>query len=149
MDQSQPQAVEAETVPGSLGGDAQKESNFRTSTQQEVNCSTHQFSIGGSFGGSPLLGPPSHLGPKRPTSGKHSEEHRNSQDDSLDWFDSVATHPTEPKNTTPVSPSPKTSRGAMALKICNNRSQGKEDREAGQRRKLETEPLPAAGETPA
>lgn len=149
MDQSQPQAVEAETVPGSLGGDARKESNFRTSTQQEVNCSTHQFSIGGSFGGSPLLGPPSHLGPKRPTSGKHSEEHRNSQDDSLDWFDSVATHPTEPKNTTPVSPSPKTSRGAMALKICNNRSQGKEDREAGQRRKLETEPLPAAGETEA
>ncbi|KAI4539439.1 hypothetical protein MG293_010831 [Ovis ammon polii] len=147
--QSQPQAVEAETIPGSLGGDARKESNFRTSTQQEVSCSTHQFSVGGSFGGSPLLGPPSHLGPKRPTSGEHSEEHRNSQDDSLDWFDSLATHLTEPKNTAPVSPSPKTSRGAMALKICNNRSQGKEDREAGQRSRVETEPLPAAGETEA
>lgn len=147
MDQSQPQAMEAETIPGSLGGDARKESNFRTSTQQEVNCSAHRFSIGGSFGGSPLLGPSSHLGPKGPASGKHSGEHRNSQDGSLDWFDSVATHPIEPKNTAPVSPSPKTSRGAMALKICNNRSQGKEDREAGQRSKLETEPLPAAGET--
>ncbi|XP_055288756.1 DNA helicase MCM9 isoform X3 [Moschus berezovskii] len=149
VDQSQPQAVEAETTPGSLGGDVQKESNFRTSTQQEVNCSAHQFSLGGSFGGSPLLHPPFHLGPKRPTSGKHSEEHRNSQDNSLDWFDSMATHPIEPKNTAPVSPSPRTSRGAMALKICNNRSQGKEDREAGQRSKLETEPLPAAGKTEA
>lgn len=146
MDQSQPQAVETEMTPGSLGGDTQKESNFRTSTQQEVNCSAHQFSVGGNLGGSPLLGPPSHLGSKRPTSRKHSEEHRNSQDDSLDWFDSVATHPIEPKSTAPVSPSPKTSRG---LKICNNRSQGKEEREADQRSKLETEPPPAAGETEA
>ncbi|XP_043746456.1 DNA helicase MCM9 isoform X2 [Cervus elaphus] len=146
VDQSQPQAVETEMTPGSLGGDTQKESNFRTSTQQEVNCSAHQFSVGGNLGGSPLLGPPSHLGSKRPTSRKHSEEHRNSQDDSLDWFDSVATHPIEPKSTAPVSPSPKTSRG---LKICNNRSQGKEEREADQRSKLETEPPPAAGETEA
>ncbi|KAM9676134.1 DNA helicase MCM9 isoform 1-T2 [Dama dama] len=146
VDQSQPQAVETEMTPGSLGGDTQKEANFRTSTQQEVNCSAHQFSVGGNLGGSPLLGPPSHLGPKRPTSRNHSEEHRNSQDDSLDWFDSVATHPIEPKNTAPMSPSPKTSKG---LKICNNRSQGKEEREAGQRSKLETEPPPAAGETEA
>ncbi|XP_070306002.1 DNA helicase MCM9 isoform X2 [Odocoileus virginianus] len=146
VDQSQPQAVEAEMTPGSLGGDTQKESNFRTSTQQEVNSSTHQFSVGGNLGGSPLLGPPSHLGPKRPTSRKHSEEHRNSQDDSLDWFDSVATHPIEPNSTAPVSPSPKTRRG---LKICNSRSQGKEEREAGQRSKLESKPPPAAGETEA
>ncbi|KAB0346488.1 hypothetical protein FD754_011345 [Muntiacus muntjak] len=146
VDQFQPQAVEAEMTPGSLGGDTQKESNFRTLTQQEGNCSALQFSIGGSLGGSPLLGPPSHLGPKRPTSRKHSEEDRNSQDDSLDWFDSVATHLIEPNSTALVSPSPKTSRG---LKICNNRSQGKEEREAGQRSKLETEPPPAAGETEA
>ena len=145
MDQSQPQAVEAEMTPGSLGGDTQKESNFRTSTPQEVNCSAHPFSVGGSLGGSPLLGPSSHLGPKRP-SRKHSEEHRNSQDGSLDWFDSVATHPIEPDSTAPVSPSPKTSRG---LNICNNRSQGEEEREAGQRGKLKTEPPPAAGETEA
>ncbi|XP_057594418.1 DNA helicase MCM9 isoform X2 [Hippopotamus amphibius kiboko] len=144
---SQPRAVEAETTPGSLRDDPGEESEFRTSTQQEMNCSTHPAPTGGSPGGSPLLDPPSHLGPNRRTRRKHSAEHRNSQDDSLDWFDSIAAHPIKPENTVPVSPSPKTSGGDMALKISNSKPRGKEKRKPGQRSKLETGPLAASGET--
>ncbi|XP_061062864.1 DNA helicase MCM9 isoform X2 [Eubalaena glacialis] len=147
--QHQPRAMEAETTSGSLRDDPGEESKLRPSAQQEVNCSTHLSSTGGRPGGSPLLNPPSHLGPDRLTSRRHSAEHRNSQDDSLDWFDSIATHPMEPKNTVPVSPSPKTSGGEMALKISHNKSQGKEKREPGQRSKLETGPLPTPAETEA
>nr|XP_058939851.1 DNA helicase MCM9 isoform X2 [Kogia breviceps] len=147
--QYQPQAMEAETTSGSLRDDPGEESKLRPSAQQEVNCSTHLSSTGGRPGGSPPLNPPSHLGPDRLTSRRHSAERKNSQDDSLDWFDSIATHPMEPKNTVPVSPSPKTSGGEMALKISNNKSQGKEKREPGQRSKLETGPLPTPEETGA
>uniref|UniRef100_A0A4X1TJZ1 DNA helicase MCM9 n=1 Tax=Sus scrofa TaxID=9823 RepID=A0A4X1TJZ1_PIG len=149
VSQSQPPAVEAETTPGPLRDDLRKESKFRMSTQQEVNCSKHMPSTRGCPRERPLLRPPSQLGPNRPASRKHSADHRNSQDDSLDWFDSIATHPIEPENTVPVSPRPKTSRGEMALKISHNTSQGKEKREPGQRSKLETGPLPAPGETEA
>lgn len=149
MSQSQPPAVEAETTPGPLRDDLRKESKFRMSTQQELNCSKHMPSTRGCPRERPLLRPPSQLGPNRPASRKHSADHRNSQDDSLDWFDSIATHPIEPENTVPVSPRPKTSRGEMALKISHNTSQGKEKREPGQRSKLETGPLSAPGETEA
>ncbi|XP_033723553.1 DNA helicase MCM9 isoform X3 [Tursiops truncatus] len=147
--QHRPRAMEAETTSGSLRDDPGEESKLSPSAQQEVNCSTHLSSTGGRPGGSPLPNPPSHLGPDRLTSRRHSAEHRNSQDDSLDRFDSIATHPMEPKNTVPVSPSPKTSGGEMALKISNNKSQGKEKREPGQRSKLETGPLPTPEETEA
>ncbi|XP_036727276.1 DNA helicase MCM9 isoform X3 [Balaenoptera musculus] len=147
--QHQPRAMEAETTSGSLRDDPGEESKLRPSAQQEVNCSTHLSSTGVRPGGSPLLNPPSHLGPDRLTSRRHSAEHRNSQDDSLDWFDSIATHPMEPKNTVPVSPSPKTSGGEMALKISHNKSQGKEKREPGQGSQLETGPLPTPAEAEA
>ncbi|XP_033274481.2 DNA helicase MCM9 isoform X2 [Orcinus orca] len=147
--QRRPRAMEAETTSGSLRDVPGEESKLSPSAQQEVNCSTHLSSTGGRPGGSPLLSPPSHLGPDRLTSRRHSAEHKNSQDDSLDQFDSIATHPMEPKNTVPVSPRPKTSRGEMALKISNNKSQGKEKREPGQRSKLETGPLPTPEETEA
>uniref|UniRef100_A0A8C3W402 DNA helicase MCM9 n=1 Tax=Catagonus wagneri TaxID=51154 RepID=A0A8C3W402_9CETA len=149
VSQSQPPAVEAEMTPGPLRVDLREESKFRMSAQQEINCSMHMPSTGGCPGGSPLLHPPSQLGPNRPANRKHSADHRNSQDDNLDWFDSIATHPVEPKNTVPVSPRPKTSGGGMALKITHNTSQAKEKREPGQRSKLETGPLPAPGETEA
>nr|XP_030709446.1 DNA helicase MCM9 isoform X4 [Globicephala melas] len=147
--QRRPRAMEAETTSGSLRDVPGEESKLSPSAQQEVNCSTHLSSTGGRPGGSPLLSPPSHLGPDRLTSRRHSAEHKNSQDDSLDQFDSIATHPMEPKNTVPVSPRPKTSGGEMALKISNNKSQGKEKREPGQRSKLETGPLPTPEETEA
>ncbi|XP_026943457.1 DNA helicase MCM9 isoform X4 [Sagmatias obliquidens] len=147
--QHRPRAMEAETTSGSLRDDPGEESKLSPSAQQEVNCSTHLSSTGGRPGGSPLPNPPSHLGPDRLTSRRHSAEHKNSQHDSLDRFDSIATHPMEPKNTVPVSPSPKTSGGEMALKISNNKSQGKEKREPGQRSKLETGPLPTPEETEA
>ncbi|XP_023506748.2 DNA helicase MCM9 isoform X1 [Equus caballus] len=147
--QSQPLAVEGETAPGSSGNDPGEEPEFRTSTQQEIHCGTHAPSAGGSPWGSPLLDPSSHLGPNRSASRKHSAEHKNSRDDSLDWFDSMATHQIEPQNTVPVSPRPKTTGGKMALKISNSKSQGKEKSEPGQGSKLETEQLPAPRETEA
>uniref|UniRef100_F7C738 DNA helicase MCM9 n=1 Tax=Equus caballus TaxID=9796 RepID=F7C738_HORSE len=147
--QSQPLAVEGETAPGSSGNDPGEEPEFRTSTQQEIHCGTHAPSAGGSPWGSPLLDPSSHLGPNRSASRKHSAEHKNSRDDSLDWFDSMATHQIEPQNTVPVSPRPKTTGGKMALKISNSKSQGKEKSETGQGSKLETEQLPAPRETEA
>ncbi|XP_024898146.1 DNA helicase MCM9 isoform X1 [Pteropus alecto] len=146
--QSQPQAVEAETTPGPSRNDPGEESQFRTSTQQEMNCSMRIPSPGGSPKGSSLLHPPPHLEPNRSTS-KHSGEHKDSRDDSLDWFDSMATHQVEPNNTVPVSPGPKTTGGKIALKTSNSRSQGKEKSELGQKSKLETGQLPTPGETEA
>lgn len=147
--QSQPKTAEAESTPESLRNDPGEESKFRTSTQQEVNCSIHTSSPGGSPRGSPLLHPPPHLGPNRSTSRKDSAQHRGSRDDSLDWFDSLTTHHIEPKNTVSVSPGPKTTGGKMALKNSNNKPQGKEESEPDQRSKLETGRLPAPGETEA
>lgn len=147
--QSQPQAVEAETTPGPSRNDLGEESQFRTSTQQEMNCSMRTPSPGGSPKGSSLLHPPPHLEPNRSTSRKHSGEHKDSRDDSLDWFDSMATHQVEPNNTVPVSPGPKTTGGKIALKTSNSRSQGKEKSELGQKSKLETGQLPTPGETEA
>ncbi|XP_045355366.1 DNA helicase MCM9 isoform X2 [Leopardus geoffroyi] len=146
--QSQPQAVEAETNPGSLKNDPGEECKSRIwSARQEVNCSTLTSSAGGSPEGSPLPSPLSPLGPNTSTNRKHLPEHKYSKDESLDWFDCIAAHQIESKNTVPVSP--KTTGGKMALKIFQNKSQGKERNEPGQRRKLETGQLLAPGEAEA
>nr|XP_019596517.1 PREDICTED: DNA helicase MCM9 isoform X3 [Rhinolophus sinicus] len=148
VNQSQPGTVGAETTAGFSRNDPVEESQFTTSTQQEMNCSMQTPAVGGSPKGSPLTNPPLHLGPNRSTSRKHSAEHER-RDDSLDWFDSMAIHQIEPKNTVPVSPGPKTTGAKMALKISNNKSQGKEKSEPGQKSKLESGQLPAPGETEA
>ncbi|XP_023110064.2 DNA helicase MCM9 isoform X1 [Felis catus] len=146
--QSQPQAVEAETNPGSLKNDPGEECKSRIwSARQEVNCSTLTSSAGGSPEGSPLPSSLSPLGPNTSTNRKHLPEHKYSKDESLDWFDCIAAHQIEPKNTVPVSP--KTTGGKMALKIFRNKSQGKERNEPGQRSKLETGQLLAPGEAEA
>ncbi|KAL4675915.1 hypothetical protein H8959_010060 [Pygathrix nigripes] len=147
--QSQPPILEVETTPGSLRNGPGEESNFRTSSQQEMNCSTHISSPGGSPEGSPVLHPPAYLEPNRSTSRKHSAEHKNSRDDSLDWFDFMATHQSEPKNTVLVSPHLNTSGETMASKISNSTSQGKEKSEPGQRSIVDVELLPSPGETGA
>ncbi|KAG8510930.1 DNA helicase MCM9 [Galemys pyrenaicus] len=146
--QSQPWPGEAESTPGFSRNDPGGEYNFRTSTQKEMNCSIHTSPTGSSPKGSPQLNPPSHLGPNT-SSRKHSAEHKNSRDDSLDWFDSMATHQMEPNNTVPVSPSPKTTGKKMTLKISSSKSQGKEKNEPGQRNQLEIRQIPAPGETEA
>ncbi|KAM5325570.1 DNA helicase MCM9 isoform 2-T2 [Glossophaga mutica] len=146
--QSQPRAVEAESAPGSSRNDPGEESRFRTSTQQEVNCSTRTSYTRGSPRGSPLLNPLPHLGPHTPTSRKYSAQPKEGRDDGLDWFDSMETHQIEPKNTVSVSPGLKTTGGKMALKN-SNKSQGKEKSEPVQRSKLETGQPPAPGETEA
>ncbi|XP_028364199.1 DNA helicase MCM9 isoform X1 [Phyllostomus discolor] len=146
--QSQPRAVEAESAPGSSRNGPGEESRFRTSTQQEVNCSTRTSCTEGSPRGSPLLDPLPHVGPNRPTSRKYSAQHKGGRDDGLDWFDSMETHQIEPQNTVPMSPGLKTTRGKMALKSFN-KSQGKEKSEPVQRSKLETGQPPAPGETEA
>ncbi|XP_035977143.2 DNA helicase MCM9 isoform X1 [Halichoerus grypus] len=146
--QSQPQAVEAETNTGSSKNDPGEAPKSRIwSAQQEVNCSMLTSSPGCSPEGSPLPDPLSHGGPNRPTNRKYSTEHKNSKDDSLDWFDSIATHQLEPQNTVPVFP--KTTGGKMALRNFKNKSQGKVKGEPGQRSKLETGQLPAPGQTEA
>ncbi|XP_032195576.1 DNA helicase MCM9 isoform X2 [Mustela erminea] len=146
--QSQPQAVEAETNPGSSKNDPGEAAKSRIwSAQQEVNWSLLTSSPGPSPKGSPLSDPLSHGGPSRPAKRKHSAEHKNSKDDSLDWFDSIATHQLEPQNTAPVSP--KTNGGKMALQTFKNKAQGKEKGVPGQRSKMETGQLPAPGETEA
>ncbi|XP_012594574.1 DNA helicase MCM9 [Microcebus murinus] len=147
--QSEPQVMEAETTLGSSRKDPGEESNFRTSAQQEMNCSMEASSAGGSPGASPLLDPPPLLGPNGSTRKKHSAEPKNSRDDSLDWFDFMATHHSEPKNTVLVSPDPKTTEENMALKISNNKSQGKEKSEPGQRNKVEAGQFPSPVETDA
>ncbi|KAK2506167.1 hypothetical protein MC885_013401 [Smutsia gigantea] len=149
VSQSQPQATEAETIPGSSRNDPGDESKPRTSAQQERNCSKHRSSTARVAEASPLLNPPSHLGPNRSTSRKHSNEHKNSRDDSLDWFDSIAAHQIEPKNTVPIFRSPKTTGGKMALKVSNHKSQGEEKNEPSQRSRLETGQLPAPEEAEA
>ncbi|KAM7135659.1 DNA helicase MCM9 isoform 2-T2 [Molossus nigricans] len=146
----QPQArtMEAETTSESLRNDTGEESKFITSTQQEENGSVHTSSTGGSPRGSPFLDTSVPLGPGRSTSRKYSAQHKDSRDDSLDWFDSLETHQIEPKNTVPVSPGPKTTGGKRVLKNSNN-SQDKEESKPDHRSKLETGPLPAPGETEA
>uniref|UniRef100_G3QN95 DNA helicase MCM9 n=1 Tax=Gorilla gorilla gorilla TaxID=9595 RepID=G3QN95_GORGO len=145
--QSQPRVLEVETTPGSLRNGPGEESNFRTSSQQEINYSTHISSAGGSPEGSPVLDPPPHLEPNRSTNRKHSAQHKNNRDDSLDWFDFMATHQSEPKNTVVVSPHPKTCGENMASKISNSTSRGKEKSEPGQRSKVDIGLLPSPGET--
>ncbi|XP_045400216.1 DNA helicase MCM9 isoform X1 [Lemur catta] len=147
--QSEPRVMEAETTLGPSRNDPGEESNFRTSAEQEMNCSMRPSSSGGSPGAGPLLDPPPLLGPKRSTRKKHSAEHKNSRDDSLDWFDFMAAHHTEPKNTVLVSPGPKTTEENTALKISNNKSQGKGKSEPGQRSKVEAGQLPSPVETDA
>ncbi|XP_077612112.1 DNA helicase MCM9 isoform X2 [Crocuta crocuta] len=146
--QSQPQAVEAETNPPSLKSDPGEECKSRIrSARQEVNCSIPMSSAGGSPQGSPLPSSLSPLGPDTSTNRKHSPEHKHSKGDSLDWFDCIAAHQIEPRNTVPMSP--RTTGGKMALKVVRNKSQGKERSEPGQKSKLETGQLSAPGETEA
>ncbi|XP_036901750.1 DNA helicase MCM9 isoform X1 [Sturnira hondurensis] len=144
--QPQPRAAEAESASGSPRNDPGEESRFRTSTQQEVNCSTHTSYTGSSPGGSLLLDPLPHLGPNRPTSRKYAAQHKGGRDDGLDWFDSMETPQIEPQNTVPVSPGLRTTGGEMALKN-SNKSQGKKKSEPVQRSGLETGQPPAPGET--
>nr|XP_025858204.1 DNA helicase MCM9 isoform X2 [Vulpes vulpes] len=146
--QSQPQAVEVETNPGSSKSDSGEASKSRIwSAQQEVNCSMLTSFTGSSPEGSPCPNPLSHQGPSRSTNRKHLAECKNRKDDGMDWFDSIATYQPEPKNTLPVSP--KTIGGKMALQTFKNKSQGKEKGEPGQRNALETGQLSAPGETEA
>ncbi|XP_022275171.1 DNA helicase MCM9 isoform X3 [Canis lupus familiaris] len=146
--QSQPQAVEVETNPGSSKSDSGEASKFRIwSAQQEVNCSMLTSFTGSSPEGSPCPDPLSHQGPSRSTNRKHSAECKNRKDDGMDWFDSIATYQPKSKNTLPVSP--KTIGGKMALQTFKNKSQGKEKGEPGQRNALETGQLSAPGETEA
>ncbi|XP_029799585.1 DNA helicase MCM9 isoform X2 [Suricata suricatta] len=146
--QSQPQAVEAETNPPSLKSDPGEECKSRIrSARQEVNCSMLASAAGGSPEGSPLPSPLSPLGPNTSTNRKHTPDISPSRDDSLDWFDCLAAYQIEPRDTVPMSP--KTAGGKMALKVFQNKSQGKERSEPGQKSKLETGQLPAPGETEA
>ncbi|XP_058163321.1 DNA helicase MCM9 isoform X2 [Dasypus novemcinctus] len=136
--QPQPWTVEAET-PGSLRNDPGEGSKFRSSTQQEMNYNRQTW-------GSPLLDTPSPVGPQNPRGQKPSAEHKNSRDDSLDWFDSMATQQIGSKSTIPVSPSPKTTVGKMALKISNS-SQSKGKSGPGHSSKSEAGQLSAPWET--
>ncbi|MBZ3870121.1 DNA helicase MCM9 [Sciurus carolinensis] len=147
--QSQPRVIEAETVPGSSGNDPREEPKCRTSTQQELNCSPHTSCPGGSPQGGPLLDLQPHLRSDTSTSRRHSAEHKDGRDDSLDWFDCMVPNKIEPKNTVLVSPGPKATEKRMALKISNNKSQGKEKSGPGQRSKLEAGRLPSPGATDA
>ncbi|XP_066229467.1 DNA helicase MCM9 isoform X1 [Saccopteryx leptura] len=146
--QSQPGTLEAEATPGSSVNDPGENSKFRTSTQQEVSCGIHPSPAAGSARGSPRLDPPPRLEPDRSVSRKHSAKHKDSRDDSLNWFDFIAAHQLEPKNTIPVSPGCKAHRGKMALKNPS-KSHGKEKSEPDQRSRLETGQLPAPPETAA
>uniref|UniRef100_A0A8D2CP94 DNA helicase MCM9 n=1 Tax=Sciurus vulgaris TaxID=55149 RepID=A0A8D2CP94_SCIVU len=147
--QSQPPVIEAETVPGSSGNDPREEPKCRTSTQQELNCSPHTSCPGSSPQGGPLLDLQPHLRSDISTSRRHSAEHKDGRDDSLDWFDFMVPNKIEPKNTVLVSPGPKATEKRMALKISNNKSQGKEKSGPGQRSKLEAGRLLSPGATDA
>ncbi|KAM8790218.1 DNA helicase MCM9 isoform 1-T1 [Rhynchonycteris naso] len=146
--QSQPGTLEAEAAPGSSMNDPGENSKFRTSTQQEVNCSIHPSPAGGSARGSPRLDLPPNLGPDRSTSRKYSAKHKDSRDDSLNWFDFIAAHQLEPKNTIPVSSGRKAPGGKTALKK-SSKSHGEEKSEPDGRSRLETGQLPAPPETAA
>ncbi|XP_077018881.1 DNA helicase MCM9 isoform X2 [Tamandua tetradactyla] len=148
VSQPQQRAVEAETAPGSSRNDPWKDSKFRSSAQQERNSNRRTSSPGGSSRGSPPLEPSSPLGTSSSTSRKHLAEHESSRDASLDWFDSMATQHIVPKNTVPVSSSPKTTMGELALKISNE-SQVKEKSGSDQNSKLEAGHLSARQETEA
>ncbi|XP_048209945.1 DNA helicase MCM9 isoform X2 [Perognathus longimembris pacificus] len=146
--QTQPQAVEAETAPGSSGNDPKEELNLRTSTQQGLNCSIHASQAINSPGGNPPVDPPLCRSPNRSTNRKHSAEHRDSRDGGLKWFDLSAIPQIEKKNTILVSPFPKTTEETMLLKTSSI-SQGKEKNELGKRSKLEVGQLPSPGATDA
>ncbi|XP_012888279.1 PREDICTED: DNA helicase MCM9 isoform X1 [Dipodomys ordii] len=146
MLQPQPQAVEAETAPGSSGNNPKEEPNLRTSTQQEPNCSTHASPVINSPGENPPVDPPLSRGPNRSTNRKHSAEHRDSRDGGLDWFDLMATPQIEQINTSLVPPVPKTTEENMLLK-SSSISQGKS--EPGKRSKLDVGQLPSPGATRA
>lgn len=144
---SQPQAVEsAEASPGSSGNDSGEQSQFRTSTPQELTCGMHTSSPGGIPKGSLLPDPPSQPGPSTSTSRKHSAEHKSGRDDSLGWFDFKETPQIEPKDSV-LCPGPKTSGKDMVLKISNSKLQGKDKSAPSQRRKLEARQLSSPGET--
>ncbi|ELW48799.1 DNA helicase MCM9 [Tupaia chinensis] len=147
--QSHPQAVEAESTLGSWRRDPGEESQFRTSTPQEINCGIHPSSPGGSPRGNTLPGPPAHQGPNRATSRKQSAEHKKSRDHSLDWFDFMESHQTKPQNTAFVSPDPSKTGENTALDISKNKCQAKKESEPGKRSKLESGQLPLRGKTDA
>ncbi|KAG3290136.1 minichromosome maintenance 9 homologous recombination repair factor [Ictidomys tridecemlineatus] len=140
--QSQPQAMETETVRGSSGNDTREEPKFRTSTQQDLNCSPHTSSLGGSPQGGPLLDLQPHLRSDKTTSRRHSAELKDGRDDGLDWFDFMASNKIEPENTV-LSPGPEATKKNKAMKISKNKSQGREKSGPGQ----ESRPLLSPGAT--
>ncbi|XP_015356222.1 DNA helicase MCM9 [Marmota marmota marmota] len=140
--QSQPRVMETETVPGSSGNDTREEPKFRTSTQQDLNCSPHTSSLGGSPQGGPLLDLQPHLRSDKTTSRRHSAELKDGRDDGLDWFDFMAPNKIEPKNTV-LSPGPEATKKNKAMKISKNKSQGREKSGPGQ----ESGPLLSPGAT--
>lgn len=148
MRPSQPQVVRpAECSPGRSGNDSER-SEFKTSTPQELSYGVHTSSQGGdSPSRSPLLDLPSHLEPSASTSSRYSAEHQGGRDESLHWFDLMATPPVESTSSVLVSPGPKTSEENMVEKISNNKVQSKSKRKPRQRNSLEAKRPPSPGET--
>lgn len=145
---SQPQVVRpAECSPGRSGNDSER-SEFKTSTPQELSCGVHTSSQeGDSPRRSPLPDLPSHLEPSASTSSRYSAEHQGGRDESLHWFDLMATSPVESTSSDLVSPGPKTSEENMVEKILNNKVQSKSKRKPRQRNSLEAKRPPSPGET--
>nr|XP_004651298.1 DNA helicase MCM9 isoform X1 [Jaculus jaculus] len=137
----QPQAAETGTAPGFSGNDPREEPVLRMSTQQELNYSTHISSSGGNPRESLAVDSQCYLGPNGPTN-SHSTEYKDTNN-SLDWFDFMATHQIEPESMSLVSPGLKSTKENMALKMSNNKSQCKEKSRLGQRYKLEAKHLPS------
>ncbi|XP_075410735.1 DNA helicase MCM9 isoform X1 [Tenrec ecaudatus] len=144
--QSQPQPQEVGTPPASLRNEPGEELGYRTSTQQETNCSMLATSPGGSSGGTPLLNLPPHLGPRRSARESRRAEPLDSRDNSAPWCASTTPPPTARKFAAHVSPSPRAIEKAMASELPNSRSPGRETRGPGRRGKSEAGQLPAAGE---
>ncbi|KAM6185837.1 DNA helicase MCM9 isoform 1-T1 [Rhynchocyon petersi] len=142
--QSHTLPVETETLPGSFRNGPCEKSKFRTSTPQELNCNRNTSSPEGSHGGVPALHPLAHLGPNGSTSRKHSAEAQNSNN-SLDWFDSVATHQIATENTAHMPTTPKITE-EVTLKVYNSRPQNNEKCRTGQRNNLEAGQLLATRE---
>ncbi|CAH6778196.1 Mcm9 [Phodopus roborovskii] len=123
--QPQPQSADVEATPGSSRNDAGDKPRLRTSTQQEQSSSCYNSSPAGSPIECPDRDSTPGLGLNGPTSSNHSAEHKGGRDDTLDSFDLVATPEIKPESSA-VSPELKTTEGNVALKIPNDKPQGKE-----------------------
>lgn len=143
--QPQPQAVDVVAAPCSSRNDPRDKPRLRTSTQQGQSFSCDNSSPAGG----PMECPDGDSTPglclSGLTSSNHSAEHKSGRDDTLDPFNLVASPEIEPESSA-LSPELKTTEENVALKIPNNKSQGKEKRGPGHRNKfLETEHLPSLG----